>query len=146
MLQLHQGSRGDRLAEGLAAVLAAPAGDPFTAEVVSVPTRGVERWLSQQLSGVLGARPGRADGVCANVAFPFPGTIIGAALASATGIDHDRDPWAPERSVWPLLSVVDDALGEAWLDQLSAHLGAGPAWPDGDGDPERRARPGAPAG
>jgi exodeoxyribonuclease V gamma subunit len=140
MLQLHRGSRGDRLAEGLATMLVQPAGDPFVAEIVSVPTRGVERWLSQQLAAVLGARPGRADGVCANVDFPFPGSVVGAALASATGIDHDRDPWAPERSVWPLLAVVDEALGEAWLDQLSAHLGAAPAWPDPDGDGERRAR------
>jgi exodeoxyribonuclease V gamma subunit len=140
MLQSHRGSRGDRLAEGLATLLAEPTGDPFEPEVVSVPTRGVERWLTQRLSGVLGAREGRADGVCANVDFPFPGTVIGAALASATGIAHDRDPWAPERAVWPLLAVVDEALGEPWLEQLSAHLGAGPAWADPEADDERRSR------
>ena len=66
--------------------------------------------------------PGRHDGVCANVAFPFPGAVIGGALASAGGVDPDADPWAPERSVWPLLEVVDASIGEAWLSPLAAHL------------------------
>ncbi len=38
-----------------------------------MPTQGIERWLTQRLSGHLGARPGAHDGVCANVRFPFPG-------------------------------------------------------------------------
>ncbi len=32
----------------------------------------MERWLTQRLSAGLGAAPGRADGVCANVDFPSP--------------------------------------------------------------------------
>ena len=103
----------------------------MAAEVVSVPTRGVERWLAQRLSMHLGAAPGRADGVCANFEFPFPGRLIGGAVAAASGIDRDTDPWLPERSVWPLLTVVDQCLGEAWMVPLAAHLGA--SEPGGDG-------------
>ena len=133
MLQLHRASRGDVLAQDLARVLRCPLGDPFAPEIVAVPTRGVERWLSQTLSSVLGAGPGRSDGVCANVEFPFPATLVGRAQAAATGIDPDTDPWVVDRSVWPLLQVVDEALDEPWLAPLAAHLGTTP------GD-DRRAR------
>ncbi len=124
MLHLHRAERADVLVEALGALLAEPLDDPLEAEVVAVPTRGVERWLTQRLSGRLGATPGRADGVCANVEFPFPGRLIGGAMAAATGVDRDNDPWLPERSVWPLLEVVDAWLGEPWLAPLAAHLGA----------------------
>ncbi len=106
----------------LAELLAEPLEDSMSAEVVAVPTRGVERWLTQQLSACLGASAGRHDGVCANIDFPFPGSVTGAALALAGGVDPGADPWAPERSVWPLLQVVDASLGEPWLAPLAAHL------------------------
>ena len=54
---------------------------------------------------------------------PFPGRLIGAAVAVASGIDPDADPWPPERSVWPLLDVVAESIDEPWLAQLSSHLG-----------------------
>ena len=101
-----------------------------------MPTRGMERWLSQRMSDRLGASPGRADGVCANVGFPSPRRLVGDAVAIASGIDADSDPWLPERAVWPLLEVVEEHLGEPWLAALSHHLGGpGPA-----ADPVRRAR------
>src|SRR5690348_2809970 len=100
------------------------------AEIVAVPTRGVERWLTQRLSARLGASPGRADGVCANVEFPFPGRLVNGAVAAATGIDRRADPWLPERSVWPLLDVVESSAAEPWLAALTAHLGGAGASPD----------------
>jgi exodeoxyribonuclease V gamma subunit len=96
------------------------------AEIVVVPTRGVERWLAQRLSAVLGTSPGRSDGVCANLDFPFPGRLVNGAVAAAVGVDHDADPWLPARSVWPLLDIVESTVGERWLSPLAAHLsGAG---------------------
>src|SRR4051794_29868045 len=74
------------------------------------------------MSAVLGATLGRADGICANVEFPFPRRLTGAAVAAASGIEPDADPWLPERLVWPLLEVVDEALGEPWLATLAAHV------------------------
>jgi exodeoxyribonuclease V gamma subunit len=135
MLHVHRAERADRLADGLAETLLDPLADPFTPDVVAVPTRGIERWLTQRLSTRLGTTGDRQDGVCANVEFPFPGRLIQAALAAATGIDPDNDPWVAERSVWRLLDVVDECLDEPWLATLARHLEGARGDPE---DPMRR--------
>ena len=136
VLHIHRAARADALADALAGLLSAPSADPLAPEVVAVPTRGMERWLSQRMSAVLGARPGHTDGICANVAFPTPHRLVTGAVAAASGIDPAEDPWLPERAVWPLLAVVEESLGEPWLATLAAYLGAGAA----ASDPMRRAR------
>jgi exodeoxyribonuclease V gamma subunit len=136
-------------------------------EVVAVPTRGVERWLTQRLSHRLGATAGGGDGVSANIDFPFPGTLIAAAMNAAADFcsaDHQparqdaagpvaapgagpgaglgarlgagTDPWAPERSVWPLVQLVDDHIDDPLMRPLAAHLRA--ASPAAPGDRPRR--------
>ena len=124
MLHVHRATRADRLADALAQLLAQPPADPFAPEVVAVPTRGMERWLTQHMSQILGAQAGASDGVCANVRFPSPHRLVVDAVATASGIDAEQDPWLPERSVWPLLAVVDECLGEPWLAALTTYLGA----------------------
>src|SRR3954449_6660838 len=106
MLHIHRSERADALVDALGDILAEPLPDPFAAEVVAVPTRGMERWLSQRLSAVLGTASGRSDGVCANVVFPFPFRLASDAVAAASGIDPAVDRWLPERMVWPLVEVV----------------------------------------
>ena len=113
MLHVHRSDRADGLISALRDLLADPPADPFAPEVVAVPTRGMERWLTQRLSNDLG--------ICANVEFPFPRRLTGDAVAAASGIDADTDPWLPERLVWPLLEIVESARDEPWL---SPHLGA----------------------
>ncbi len=122
MLYVHRSERADHLAEILASVVGDPLADPMTPEVVAVPTRGVERWLSQRLSHRLGCSDGREDGVAANIEFPFPGTLVGSAVATATGADPALDPWVPERAVWPLAEIIDAHLGDEAIIPLAAHL------------------------
>jgi exodeoxyribonuclease V gamma subunit len=136
MLHVHRAERADGLVDALAALLAEPPGDPFAPELIAVPTRGMERWLTQRLSTGLGVTPGRADGICANVAFPSPRRLADEAVAVASGIEPEADAWLPERLVWALLEVVDISLHEPWLHSLAAHLGA---TLDTD-DPSRQAR------
>jgi exodeoxyribonuclease V gamma subunit len=136
VFHVHRGERADGLVASLGALVSSPLADPMEAEVIAVPTRGVERWLTQRLSAVLGASSGRADGVCANVEFPFPGRLVNGAVAAAAGVEWEEDPWLPERSVWPLLDVVEASIGEHWLAPLAAHLGSAGA----DGDPAQGAR------
>lgn len=115
-LHLHRAERTDVLADGLGALLAIPLADPFAEELVLVPARGVERWLSQRLSHILGAVHG--DGVCAGVSFRNPASLI----AEITGTTDD-DPWSPEAMTWPLMEVIDASLDEPWCQTLAKHLG-----------------------
>jgi exodeoxyribonuclease V gamma subunit len=119
VLHLHRAPRTDLLADALGELLSTPLDDPFATELVLVPARGVERWLSQRLSHRLGTSgAGRGDGVCAGVEFRFPRSLI----AELTGT-RDDDPWSPDALAWPLLSVLDDCLDEPWAATLALHLG-----------------------
>ena len=122
MLHVHRAERADALADALGELLAVPPEDAFATEVVAVPAKGVERWLAQRLSHRLGAAAGRADGVCAGIAFPSPGRVVAAAVGAASGVDPEQDPWHPERAVWPLLEVLDTSVDEAWCAPLRAHV------------------------
>jgi exodeoxyribonuclease V gamma subunit len=123
VLHVHRADRADGLVDALRALLAEPLPDPFAAEVIAVPTHGMERWLTQRISDRLG--------ICANVEFPSPRALVGDAIATAAGVDPATDPWLPERMVWPLLEVVDATLDEPWAALLAAHL---------SGSDEKRAR------
>jgi exodeoxyribonuclease V gamma subunit len=120
-LYLHRAERADRLVIALGDLLSIPLPDAFATEIISVPTRGVERWLSQGLAQRLGAAPGRSDGVCVGVSFPSPRRLVARALAGSAG-EEDADPWQPNRAVWPLLRVMDSCRGEAWSGVLWHHL------------------------
>jgi exodeoxyribonuclease V gamma subunit len=122
-LRIHRAERADALVGGLARVLASAPSDPFTPDVVAVPSKGVERWIAQSLSTVLGTQQGRADGVCANVVFPSPARLVREAVAAGSGIAPDEDPWAEHRLSWPLLEVIDGCASEDWCRTLGRHLG-----------------------
>jgi exodeoxyribonuclease V gamma subunit len=122
VLRVHRSERADTLVSMLGDLLIEPLEDPMTPEVVSVPTRGIERWLTQRLSARLGASAGGEDGVCANIDFPFPGTLVNSALALAAGADPDVDPWLPQRAVWPLMEVVEEHFDEEWVGPLAVHM------------------------
>lgn len=133
MLIIHRSERADRLVVALGHVLSVPAEDPFRPEIVAVPSKGVERWLAQQLSHILGAE--QDDGVCTNVLFPSYTRFLDEISAQA---DEDYaaavEKWSPKRSVWPLLYVIDEcAPGEPWCRVLARHIGL-----DGSGDKGRR--------
>ncbi|WP_241385315.1 exodeoxyribonuclease V subunit gamma [Rhodococcus sp. CH91] len=123
MLILHRAERTGILADALAEVLSKPLDDPFAREVVAVPARGIERWLTQRLSGMLGSAAG--DGVAANIDFPSPSRLVDEALAAASGITPEDDPWHPSRMLWTLLEVIDESVGEPWCATLARHLGHG---------------------
>ncbi len=109
-LHLHRAERTDLLADGLGQLLSTPLPDPFAEELIIVPAKGVERWLSQRLSDTLG--------VCAGISFRNPHSLI----AEITGTVND-DPWSPDAMVWSLLEVIDGSLDQPWCHTLATHLG-----------------------
>ena len=131
-LHLHRAPRADLLADALGSLLATPLPDAFASEVVAVPARGIERWLSQRLSHRLGAGPAGSDGVCAGVRFLSPRSLVSLLL------QRERDDsWDPDRLVWPVLDVLDECLDAPWASTLARHLGHGLEADDAD---LRRAR------
>ncbi len=125
-LHLHRAERTDLLADGLADLLAQPPADPFAADLVAVPARGVERWLSQRLSHRLG-RGEHGDGVCAGVEFRSPRSLVAELAGTATD-----DPWSPDALAWVVLATLDDVLDEGWAAPLAVHLGHGRSGEEGD--------------
>ncbi len=121
VLVVHRAERADTLVVALAELMAVPPPDPFTPEVVVVPARGVERWLTQSLSTRLG-RSRQGDGIAANIAFPSPAELVSAVSASATGTSAAEDPWSPGRLVWAVLNTVDAVVGQPWCASLTVHL------------------------
>ncbi|GAA5053226.1 exodeoxyribonuclease V subunit gamma [Nocardia callitridis] len=134
-LHIHRAERADTLVEVLAAQLGVPLADPFAAEVVAVQAKGVQRWLTQRLSTMLGAADG-ADGIAANIEFPSPAALVADALAAADARAPEQDPWDSARAVWTMLRVLDDAVGQPWAGVLARHLGALGA--NGHGENEHR--------
>ncbi|MFI8568146.1 exodeoxyribonuclease V subunit gamma [Rhodococcus sp. NPDC078407] len=122
MLTLHRAERAGTLAAALADILSEPLDDPFVPEIVSVPAKGVERWLTQRLSSTLGGTDG--DGIAANIEFPSPARLVSHAIGAVDGIDPDDDPWATGRVLWTALNVIDECRTEPWAAVLDEHLGA----------------------
>jgi exodeoxyribonuclease V gamma subunit len=123
MLTVHRAERADALIGPLTDLLLAIPADPFAPEIVAVPTRGVERWLAQQLALTLGAGKG-GDGVAANIEFPGPVKLVGDVLATVAGLDAGTDPWVGTRLVGSVLSVLDEGSGQPWCAIIDHHLGA----------------------
>lgn len=130
-LHLHRAESSAVLARSLASLLSTPAEDPFAAEIVAIPTAGVERWLAQELSTTLGATELGGDGVCAGVEFPGLGSLLHQVVAESLQSDPDDDPWRNNALTWSVLSVLNQSWEQPWFAPLARHLG-------GSGDDELR--------
>lgn len=130
MLIARYASRLEALVPEIAAVLESPLvgpsgglANPLAPELIIVPSRGVQVWLTQQLAGRVGAQPGRRDGVVANVEFGFPGTLAARLLTATnpTTPDNSRtgDPWELNRTLWTVLSLLREAEGDAELGSIA---------------------------
>ena len=122
VLTIHRAERADALIGPLAALLSDAPPDPFTPEVIAVPSKGVERWVMQQLALRLGTA-GVRDGVAANIAFPSPARLAGDVMSTLAGWTPDKDPWTGSRLVWAVLAVIDESVAEPWCAVLAHHLG-----------------------
>ena len=125
-LRIHRSERADALVRGLGDLLADVPVDPFTPEIVAVPSKGVERWITQTLSASQGTTAQgllTGDGICANVHFPSPARVVAEALTAGTGVDPRDDPWSEHRLTWVLLDVVEHCGTEDWCAGLGRHLG-----------------------
>ncbi|MDE0138679.1 MAG: exodeoxyribonuclease V subunit gamma [bacterium] len=122
-LLIHVGSHPDELVGGLCEMLASPPADPFAQEVVAVPTRGIERWLTQRIAAELADRTS-GDGVCANVGFPSPYRLVREVLRAVPELASALDAWEGPALTRTVVSVVDDHLDEPWMWLLARFIDA----------------------
>ena len=122
-LLIHVGSHPDELVSRLCEELALPPADPFAQEVVAVPTRGIERWLTQRIAAELADRTS-GDGVCANVEFPSPRRLVREVLRAVPELASALDAWEGPALTRAVVSVVDDHLGEPWMWLLARFIDA----------------------
>jgi len=124
-ITVHVGAHPDALVGALCDELAVPGGGPFDAEVVAVPTRGIERWLTQQIAVGLAAR-GVGAGICANVRFPSPGELVRTTLEGIPELADAAGAWDPDRLTDVILDVLDAELDRPWLGHLGRYVDGGP--------------------
>ncbi len=125
-LHVHRSERADLLLGALADVMSDPLADPMAAEVICVPSRGMERWISQGLAERLGAGQRVAgDGISANIEFPFPGSLVADIVARASGQDPRADPWINGESFWALLAAIDANMDTDWMDLVAGQIRSG---------------------
>jgi len=122
-LLIQVGSHPDELVGGLCEMLASPPDDPFAQEVVAVPTRGIERWLTQRIASELADRTS-GDGVCANVEFPSPRRLVRDVLRAVPELALALDAWEGPALTRTVVSVVDDHLDEPWMWLLARFIDA----------------------
>lgn len=114
-LHLVTSNRMERLAIVLADLLREPGDSPLAAETIVVQSRGMERWLALQIA--------RRNGVCANLAFPFPNAFL-ERLAEAAGIRRadEPSPFDPEALAFRLFALFGELPAKDAFRALGRYL------------------------
>jgi len=110
----YTASTVESLADRLGHQLRAPVGDPFAEDLVLTRSGGLQRWLAQRLSSLLGAGA-HHDGVCARVRFATLPQF--AASLRPSGCD-----WSPHSLMAPVMAALDDVVHLDDFAQVRSHL------------------------
>jgi exodeoxyribonuclease V gamma subunit len=112
---IYFSNRLEVLVSELAQVVSSPPLPPLQKEIIVVQSKGMERWLVQQL----GAR----FGIWANGAFPFPNAMIQELFGAALGGLPTENPFTPELLAWRLQRLLPRHLSRPGFESLK-HYGA----------------------
>lgn len=113
-MRIYRSNRAERLIDALARVLGEPLSDPLAAEHVVVQSRGMERWLSMQLSQRLG--------IAANLRFPFPRHFIDQAFDAVLGEAERAEPFAREALTWSVAALLRERAEDPAFAPARAYL------------------------
>ncbi len=136
-LQIHRSDHPDLLVDALCDVVASPLDDPFASEVIAVPTRGIDRWLTQRIASTLAER-GIGDGIAANIGFPFPHGFVVDVLSAIAETAGSIEAWSRRAVVSHLERIIDDHHDDDWM-WLIARFVEGPEGDASDGAQRLRA-------
>jgi len=105
----YRSNRLEVLAASLAELLAKPADDPFTRELVVVQSLPLRRWLAMRLA--------ETNQIFANVEFPFLATLVSRVL----GLTREEQ-FSVDRLTWKIFSVLPDLLGQKNFSVVAEYL------------------------
>ncbi|MRR36921.1 exonuclease V subunit gamma, partial [bacterium] len=118
-IRLFSGNRLEILAQRLAEELSVPLPDPFEKEIIVVQSRGMEHWLSMQLA--------RHQGVCANIDFPFPASMVDRLFRLVPGNAPDKGIMSEQAMVWEIMETLPKLVAEPSFEPVRAYIEDDPA-------------------
>ena len=122
-LNIYTSNRMENLVEALADAVRRPLGSPFTAEILVVQSKGMQRWLAMELAGRLG--------VWANCQYPFPNKMAWQLFAKSLPGLSDASFFSAEAMAWKIMGLLPQLLEREEFAPLSYYL-------QGDGDGLKR--------
>jgi exodeoxyribonuclease V gamma subunit len=127
---VHRSNRLEPLVDVLADLVASPGPAPTEPEVVVIQSKGMERWLSMELSQRLG--------IWSNARFPFPRrfiedafeAVLEAPAGAAPRFDGDQrpasaGPFTPEKMVWSIAALLPSLVDQPAFAELRGYLDRG---------------------
>lgn len=110
---LHRSNRAEVLVAKLAEVVAAPVGGPFDSECIVVQGKGMERWLTMELS--------KRHGVWANPDFPFARGIVERAFGALLP-DVGQHTWDSAGLTWAVAKGLLAHANKPGFEPTDAYL------------------------
>ena len=114
-LRIFTGNRLEVLADRLAEVVSRPLATALEPETVIVQSRGMERWVSMALA--------RRNGICANMAFPFPNAFLDDLFRRILPDLPDPSPFDPEILTFRIMKRLPVFLRQPAFADLKRYLG-----------------------
>jgi exodeoxyribonuclease V gamma subunit len=115
-LKLYTSNRMELLVDACAEIAAAPLASALSAEIMVVPNRGMERWLSMQLSNRLG--------VWANARFLLPNAFVEQLFNRVFTEFPDEPLLEPGLVAWRIMTILSGPIQtDDHYAQLSSYLG-----------------------
>ncbi|NNC92483.1 MAG: exodeoxyribonuclease V subunit gamma, partial [Acidimicrobiia bacterium] len=125
-VSVHVAPHPDALVARLCDVLAEPPDNPFAPELIAVPTRGIERWLTQRIASGLADR-GIGDGIAANIEFPSPRQLVREVLLAVPDLAASVEAWQTDQLISHVLGAIDAHSSAPWLRLVERYIEADPA-------------------
>ena len=114
-LRLFTSNRLEILADTLAEVLRKPLASVLDEEIIVVQSKGMERWVSMQLS--------QRHGICANYRFPFPNAFVHEVFQKVIPDLPERSDFDPKTMTWRIMKLLPSCIRKPGFESLRAYLG-----------------------
>jgi exodeoxyribonuclease V gamma subunit len=115
---LYVSNRLEILKDHLFRIVAEPLRSPLKSELIVVQSKGMERWLTQQLA--------EKAGIWANARFPFPNTMVRELFQLTIDSEVNDRRFSPDVLTWRILHLLDSCLSRSSFASLKDYLDNNP--------------------